>query len=332
MKKQIIAMLTCLMMCSVFMFSSFVVDAAVGQGEYGLDFYVPYSKPEGDGMGYLSLVCERNGQYRLETFIWNIQPYDVLSENDVQFANGQAWFTINDSEVSILIQNTSQNAMVTANLFLLFYSDATGVERMNFVKSGVLGHRGSGTEDLSYTLDYKDYDFRIVGYEVGGNAYAIDGTNAETSSGIFLCPTIHWNQEVGYEVFQDIMYYLARISVETDHLNKIALTSSATRQAIEEIRDSLKLQLDSIEQEKMDKFSSSSSSQTDDLNSLNQQTQVDKIDIESTSQTIDDNLNVSTDANYGVLLSTITGNSNILTMLLVSVSVALISFVFFGKR
>lgn len=79
-------------------------------------------------------------------------------------------------------------------------------------------------------------------------------------------------------------------------------------------------------------FNDNSNVQSGQLGDLNNQTGTDKVDIDSTSQDIDSNLDVETDANYGVLLSTFTENNNILTMLLVSVSIALISFVFFGKR
>lgn len=81
-----------------------------------------------------------------------------------------------------------------------------------------------------------------------------------------------------------------------------------------------------------DGFKQDSDLQSSELNNLNQQTQVDRIDVDSASGSVDDNLDVEVDANYGVLLSTFTENKNILTMLLAVASMGLISYVLFGKR
>lgn len=82
----------------------------------------------------------------------------------------------------------------------------------------------------------------------------------------------------------------------------------------------------------MNDFSENSSGQSDSLNDLNEQMQTEKPDIDSTSDDIDQNLDIEVDANYGTLLSTFTNDKNILVMLLACVSLALISYVFFGKR
>lgn len=327
MKKKILSALTCLMMCSVFLLSGFTSHAVVGQGDDMLDFYVPYSRPDADGMGYISLVVERDGVYKLETYIWNMQPYDVLNANSTQNASGQGWVIITDNEITVSVQNTSQNAMMTSNIFLLYESN--GYTRMDFVKSGTLGYRGSGTEDLYYTIDYKDYGMKIIGYEIGGNAYLSGSTSLDSPNKV---PCIHWNEEVGLDVYQDIMMYLVQISSHTGNLSNILLENNITRKAVVDIRNALKLELDSIEQEQMDDFKNNSGVQSDELTSLNQQNQLEKPDVDSVSQQVDSVLDVEMDANYGMLLSSLTNNNRILTMMLVCSAVALISFVLFGKR
>lgn len=329
MKKQIVAMVTCLIMCSVFVLNGFTSHAVIGQGDDMLDFYVPYSRPEGDGVGYISIVVEQNGIYKLETFVWDVQPFGEVDEYGSDFEACTCWVGINDNNLAIMISNESPDIFFTCNLFTMYYSDSTGT-RMDVLKTSILFQKDSGEDWIGYDLNYNNYNMNVLGYEVGGNVYVRD-SNLNTG-GKFYYPRIHWNQEVGFEVYMEIMQYLARISVETDHLNHIALSNSATRWAVEEIRDMLKAQVDSIEQEKMEQFESSSSTQTNELNSLNQQNQLDKPSVEDVSTQVDSALDFEIDSNYGLLLSSVTGSSRIVTMMLVCAAIGLIAFVFFGKR
>lgn len=331
MKKQIVAMLTCLMMCSVFVFSGFTSHAVIGQGDDMLDFYVPYSRPEGDGVGYISIAVEQNGIYKLETFVWFVQPFSEVDEFGSDFEACTCWVAINNNNLAIMIENTSPDVTFTCNLFTMYYSDTTGT-RMDVLKSSILYQEDSGEDWIGYDLNYNNYNMNVIGYEIGGNAY-LDSSSLNTG-GKFYYPRIHWNNDgkdeiaILNKIFEELQY----VSSATQNLIHIRLDTLRSAEALSRILDILQSNISEDEMQKQLEFESSSSTQTDELNSLNQQTQVYKPDVDTTAQSIDDNLNISTDANYGVLLSTITGNSNILTMLLVSVSVALISFVFFGKR
>lgn len=112
-------------------------------------------------------------------------------------------------------------------------------------------------------------------------------------------------------------------SIDTN-VNNIYIRLGAIRDLLTESTGS--------DSERVDDFKEDSDSQSDSLNDLNDQTEVDKIDVDNASDSVDDNLDIEVDANYGVLLSAITENKNILTMLLAVASMGLISYVLFGKR
>lgn len=88
----------------------------------------------------------------------------------------------------------------------------------------------------------------------------------------------------------------------------------------------------STDKNKTDAFADNSNAQSSALNELNQQNDMEKIDIDSASGTVDDYIDANAISNYGVVLSTFTGNSKILQMLLITLSIGVVSYVLFGKR
>lgn len=82
----------------------------------------------------------------------------------------------------------------------------------------------------------------------------------------------------------------------------------------------------------MDSFQENSSSQSSELGQLNQESQVEKIDIDSASSTVDTNIDMTAIGNSGVILSALTGENKILVMMLGVSAIALVAYVFFGKR
>lgn len=82
----------------------------------------------------------------------------------------------------------------------------------------------------------------------------------------------------------------------------------------------------------MDKFEQNSSSQSSQLGQLNQENAVDKIDVNNASSIVDSNIDMQAVGDYGVLLSAVTGNGRVGRMILISLSVSLIAYIFFGKR
>lgn len=79
-------------------------------------------------------------------------------------------------------------------------------------------------------------------------------------------------------------------------------------------------------------FKQDSDSQSSQLNNLNQQTQMDRIDVDNVSSSVDANIDDNAVANYGVVLSSITGNGKVVQLMLIVLSVGLVSYVLYGKR
>ena len=87
---------------------------------------------------------------------------------------------------------------------------------------------------------------------------------------------------------------------------------------------------ESYDKNQVEQFGSTSNSQSNQLHELNQ-TKPNKIDIDSTSSSIDSNIDMDSVGQYGLLLSTFTNNEHMLKMLLITFSIALIGYVLFGK-
>lgn len=317
-------MITCLIVCITFVFSGFTSNAQTGSGSDGLDFYVPYAKPSGDGVGYVSFVLENKNTSvkQLITFFWCVETYisydttyGVVDEGHfgLVYLNGT-----DNSTINIEINNSSQNLMAVYS----FGYYGNGSNSLQLVSNDLLFCESW----YSYTLNV-GANYNIVGVEFGGNAVFSNSNLRFTST-----PRIHWGGDNSCSLLNEMLLIMgqnqAMFQTYFPKLNHIDFTLGKMHDMLAE----MKAQLNEEEQSKMDNFVNNSTSQSGALSDLNNQTSVDKIDVNSMSQDIDANLDIATDANYGVLLSTITGNSNILTMLLMCASIALISFVFFGKR
>lgn len=324
MKKKIVSILTCMMMCAVFLFSGFTSNAQTGVGADGLDFYVPYSKPEGDDVGYISVVLEKNSVFYLTTFFWIAEPLETFNNNTVAFnTNAVVYFSeSNYNEIHIELSNISDNVQGLGAIYR--YTDNTN--KLNVCKSvDVLG-----VDDISeYVLDFSKYGFRAVGVEFGGNCIFTNGN--DINNHIFVNPRIYWGGDNSVQLLDQITSLLGQglvpMKLYLPKLSSMDLNLTEIKQLLEEMQESIS----DDEQQKIDKFEEDSGSQSNELDSLNQQTQVDKIDVDSASQTVDANLNIQTDSNFGLLLSAFTSNQRILTMLILVASVSLISYVLFGR-
>lgn len=313
------------MMCTVFVFSGFTSNAQIGTGADGLDFYVPYAKPEGEDVGYFSIVLEKDSEFYLTTYFWIAEPLETFNNNTVAFnTNAVVYFSdSNPSIINVEIANISDNVQGLGAIFR--YIDSSN--RLSICKSiEVIG----SNDILIYQLDYSKYGFEIVGIEFGGNCLFTNSISYNNH--LIYTPRIHWGGDNSVQLLEEICSLLGQglvpMKLYLPKLSSIDLNLTEIKGLLGEMYGSISDE----EQQKINQFENDSGAQSDELSSLNQQTQVDKIDVDSASQTVDANLNIQTDANYGVLLSTFTSNDRILTMLLLVASVSLISFVLFGKR
>lgn len=326
----------CLVACCTFLLFGFESKAATYTLEVG------YPEPSyTDTSGYINVIVRTSGGgLYCQTWFWNISNY----------IGGSSVMDININGNTITFVPTTAGPIegfenATGHYYLAnYYTNG----RINFVSSGV---GDTGLDSYTYTLDDGQIWFvipkgnvRLRGMpERNDNFNVLFGTDSmmyNTLQDIIsiisqektlldtYIPKLN-KMEFGvtemYQLMQliqeDIEFYYPEMRSELQFING----------KLDDIKEYLKHQTQA-EQDAMNNFGDSSSSQSGALNDLNAQTQVDKPNVDDMSNTVDQNLNVDIDANYGMLLSTFTKNNRILTILLMVASVSLISYVLFGKR
>lgn len=175
-------MITLFMVCCIFFFNAQEVDAAVGVGDDLMDFYVPYSRPEGDGVGYVSIVVEIDGEHYLHTYIVNRSEYDSLNDHDYG-NNGTVTFSVEDDIMEFEVINGSEKSLVVYSFYRIYGAN----DNFQHLSSGLLSYRGSEDSVYAYSLNWANYGYDIVGFEVGGDIIMYD-----YSLGSFKAPRIHW--------------------------------------------------------------------------------------------------------------------------------------------
>lgn len=89
---------------------------------------------------------------------------------------------------------------------------------------------------------------------------------------------------------------------------------------------------DSADKKKVDDFANNSTTQSQNINELNQQSQSEKVDIDSASGSVDSYIDTNAISSYSGVLASFTGNPHILQFILIVLAVGLVSYVLFGKR
>ena len=160
----------------------------------------------------------------------------------------------------------------------------------------------------------------------------------DTGSSMLRIRCLESSEVAEAKQFSEMINLLTSIDISnTSILNKLNKILSQTTQLEDSVSALYDLIVEVYGQDDadkilMDSFQDKSSSQGSQLGQLTQDSQVNKIDINSASSTIDSNIDMDNVGEYGVLLSTFTNNSRILSLILISLSVALVAYVFFGKR
>lgn len=113
--------------------------------------------------------------------------------------------------------------------------------------------------------------------------------------------------------------------------NEINYQLSVMRDDLQQIYDYM-AQSKNEDKQNTDSLKENSDSQSDKLNDLNEQNKMDKIDVDSASSSVDANIDGNAISNYGVVLSSITGQGKVVQLMLIVLSVGLVSYVLFGKR
>lgn len=89
---------------------------------------------------------------------------------------------------------------------------------------------------------------------------------------------------------------------------------------------------DTADKNKVDDFANNSNAQSQNIDALNQQSQSEKVDINSASGSVDSYIDTNAISSYSGVLASFTGNPHILQFILIVLAVGLVSYVLFGKR
>lgn len=344
-RKSILSVLLALVVFSVCICStSFRSHGATSMTK---TFNVGYAQPYcSETSGYISVMYYGPGDahYSLYTYFWTIEPYG--SENYSTNVFPQMGITITNNYIKLFPWcHSDSNYFVnicgydsTDNLVIL-------QKKSNDVVSGTpFEHSYSG--------------YTITGYVFGGNAVintASTLTYAEVPNIIFNSTSdaasmnSYLYQILGaikdyegpiYDILgnvQNIYNETLNMSQKLDSMKKLLEEIKAEQEEsntwLGKIWQSIQQLFDTGEDtDKVIKYKDESSSKKNEINELNKESQSEKVNVDSATSDVDANIDYDNMAQYGGVLATVTNNEYILQLILVVVSIAIISYVLFGKR
>lgn len=318
-------------------------------------YYSNHQEPTVDEhSGYINLLVSGfygDGSKTLVTIFWRIIPWKSTDNGlGPNAGTSSMHITVNKSSIEFKPQTYSD------------YGYATVIEYRP-TDSALLLHQQRIDNTYTFTDEWNSAT-TIDAFEVRGNYGTINTTYLSTSD--IPTFTVIWNEQaVEHDMLMDVLDSLGRLEVSNQsiynqlfesnsNLRKIwknqddleewlaealALIDSENKEQnaeldriYEELQDIHETLLDSKDKDSTDKFTDDSNSQSDKLNQMNQQNQMDKIDVDSASSSVDANIDGNAIANYGVVLSSITGQGKVVQLMLIVLSVGLVSYVLFGKR
>lgn len=278
-----------------------VMALTIGICSFSFDSYatdniivqVPYSEPTtSDYSGYINVLYVNSNG---QYGVWTTSWF-IQPEHQ------------NNESGVVRSPNTHMDITVDGNIVRFQATNLAGLDTTCVIQNYVVGFNmvnvsvGNGEPTYNYEYDVSVYG-DIVSFAVYGNY----GTVLPTSWGQYPSFTVLYGSDSAmYDKLSEILNSL--LSME-----ETMQQTDGDREAVEE-------------------FNSTSKSQSDSINELNEQNKTDKIDVDSTSSEIDSNIDTEAIENYGTVLSVFTSNTHILQYILIVLAVALIAYVLFGKR
>lgn len=348
-KKRIVVLLTSLCVCFCTMINCLEVDAAINYV-----FQVPYAEPStSDTQGYLNVFYEdASGNMCMQTWFWVISPYyGSLTEAEPNSHSNSRMGLHVDYDAGSIKFTPSVDYTQTGSYVLFCYDNGGNLYCMG---------NTSFTSNTSYTYTSIGSSGLTIKAVI---PYGNIGSFTQTSNPNNQYSVIYSGDAVEYQQMQETLQLIGQmqntlqnVASNTNKANLYLLqgkTSLANlevhAQTLISQMDEVNLKLDSIDShledlynylagmsaddaDVVDDLRENSNNQSDKLNSMNEQTKVEQIDIDSASSTIDSNLDVAQVSNYGAILSSITLNNQVVKMMLAVLSISLIGYVLFGKR
>lgn len=299
MQNKIRRLLSCLIIVLSVLLSSFFM----GFDSKAADtYYVDYNKPVcSENSGYLNLIMRDRvtGDDVLMTFYWSISPYSQLHNSDVS--------SISSSHMTLCISNRGIvefwpkcAGSVSASVSIMFYSGNGSYEQ-----AWVNDTLSYGEVTKQFILNWSEL-YTFEAFQVFGN---YGNVNADFMSPFFT--VVYGDTKIEIEEQEKSNSWLQKIWTSIQGLFKG----------------------DNVEDDaKVEEFGDTTTQQSDKISDLQEQNKVEKVDTDSASSSVDSNIDAEEIGNFGTVLTVFTGDTHILQYILIVLSVALISYVLFGKR
>lgn len=328
--KKIVSMMMIAVMVLTICVCSFSFESYAANTYYAL-----FSEPSfSDEQGYIAIEYQRNdGSLGFDVFYWAL---------NVSLADG----SVGSCQMDLYVQNNvirfaPQCFNATLSMWVLSsYSD-----------DGTLKVRRNATtfESYEYTA-YRDVGYNIKAFYYKGNVgYVNTSLAAPIQGGFTIVFNAHENAIKLQALYEQMLISNANDSTIINKLDSIMNSNASIDTKLSQLielqeEENTWLQKiwtsiqrffkgDNVEDDtKVEEFNSTSKEQSETLNELNEQNKTDKIDVDSTSNEIDTNIDTEAIENYGTVLSVFTNNTHIFQYILIVLAVALIAYVLFGKR
>lgn len=348
--KKIVSLMCAVMIVSIGIFStSFDSYAAVN------NFYLGYPEPAtSESQGYVSILFHgSDGVVKVMTFFWS-----CYAVNNGVTSPAEMRVQINNNKVNFNLFQLG----ATGGFYSLSYITSVGRYRL-----GV----NTNSSDYTYDLGaegcticgwrvggngfvegfWNSLDFSLFYSEDGSVVLLQEIIEVLTSNGATLGSVLLYVDDIldsvdGVESqLSSVINYLKSIDSELDSIkselqkiynkaDEILNEQKKSNTWLGKIWDSIQefINPSDNDSQKINKYNSETNTQKSEIDGLNEQNQVGKVDVNSATSQVDSNINYENMAQYGGVLATITNNQYILQLILVVVSVVIISYVLFGKR
>lgn len=292
-----------LLSCLIIMLSVLLSSFFMGFDSKASDtYYVDYNQPVcSENSGYLNLIMRDRvtGDDVLMTFYWSVSPYSQIHNSDVS--------SISSTHMTLYIDNRGivefwpkSAGSVYASVSIMFYS-GNGFYEQAWVNDTI----SFGEVTKQYILNWSEL-YTFEGYQVFGN---YGNVNANFMSPFFT--VVYGDTKIEIEEQEKSNSWLQKIWTSIQGLFKG----------------------DNVEDDaKVEEFGDTTTQQSDKISDLQEQNKVEKVDTDSASSSVDSNIDAEEIGNFGTVLTVFTGDTHILQYILIVLSVALISYVLFGKR
>lgn len=319
-------------------------------------FYLDYAEPAtSESQGYLVVAIQNNStsEIKIITFFWNSYAVDggiespaemlltittsTINFNVQQYGATGVWYTVG-------AVTTVENYRIYAHTNNSDYTYDFGAEDYSIV-----GWKLKGNGSVSGF--WNSYDFSVF-FSDDGEAILLQEiinlliSSNSIDSSILGTVTSILNSVDGVESqLSSVVSYLSSVSsklttIQTQlntlitRADELLAEQKESNSWLEKIWNSIQEFINPSEEDsaESEELENETTEKSETLDGLNEQNKTDKTDIDSASNSVDENVDLESIGTFNNIFVYITENEYILQMLLMVFSVALVAYVLFGKK